>query len=120
MRTVRQGQLSLLFNIPALIISLSFVCYCALVMYAYFAKCDPLSAGEVNQADQARFATKLCISKLYTTDDALLRSTRHGFYSWYCRPLPRLSLLRNNEVSYIVNNLLKNRLAALSPLGSTQ
>lgn len=52
MKTVRQGQLALLLNIPALFIVISLVCYCGFVMFSYFVDCDPLKAGIAKDRDE--------------------------------------------------------------------
>ena len=42
----------MILNIPTLVAMVTLVCYCGLVMFAYYADCDPLKAGMVQDRDQ--------------------------------------------------------------------
>ena len=43
---------SLLLNAPGMFIIITLCCFTGLVMYAYYAECDPLAAGIVDDPNQ--------------------------------------------------------------------
>ncbi|XP_070557194.1 sodium-coupled monocarboxylate transporter 1-like [Ptychodera flava] len=50
--SVRDGQKALYLSLPIVMSINSLLCFCGVVMYATYAKCDPLGAGFVEVADQ--------------------------------------------------------------------
>ncbi|KAL8561649.1 hypothetical protein ACOMHN_001381 [Nucella lapillus] len=50
--TVRKAQLALYVNLPGLMLIVSLCCMIGIVMFAFYADCDPISFGVVTKTDQ--------------------------------------------------------------------